>query len=116
MDDFNKGNNQYSANNKAGLFEDVGDKIKAIGVAVLVVGILVSFICGVYCGTLEMGLVESLLIVLFGSIWSFISSLLMYGFGILVSNSEKMMKLKELDAKKLTRIVKAIEKNNTKDE
>lgn len=79
------------------LFENIGEKIKALAKVVFVIGILISVIGGLV-SSIALGSVMHgfAILVFFGSvvvgvIAAYISSMFLYGFGELISNSKKLV-------------------------
>ena len=86
------------------MFENIGDKIKVLAKVICIVEIIFSIIFGAICmfiGKFRIAYIFNGIIIAFiGSLIAWISIFFMYGFGQLISNSDK--------------IVKNIEKNNLK--
>ena len=74
------------------MFENIGKKIKKLAQFYTGIGIVVSIILGIITATIdpEMGLF-GLILVIVGSIASWLSSLVLYGFGQLVDNTDKIV-------------------------
>lgn len=79
------------------LYENIGEKIKALGKIVFGLGIAIFSLSGliVFIGLVgSMGFVAFLMgvgIIAVGIITAYISSMFLYGFGELISNSQKMV-------------------------
>lgn len=74
------------------MFENIGGKIKAVAQVVCWLGIIVSVICGIIMitqggGTSFIGF----LIMILGSLFSWIGSFMTYGFGQLIQNTDKLV-------------------------
>lgn len=85
------------------MFDNISDKIKTVARVQCFIGITISIILGlIYMVSTEFWdfggiyLLISLLIAGGGSIASYISSILTYGFGELVENSNNMIKQKKI--------------------
>lgn len=72
------------------MFSNIGSKIKAVAVAISVLGIAASVIYGGVVAYKEQTLYGVLIIIL-GSLGSWLSCLTLYGFGQLVENSDKIV-------------------------
>lgn len=83
------------------MFENIGGKIKKLASTLTVIGILASILIGfiiIIMGSQseEMGATFAwigILVMIFGSLMSWLSSFLLYGFGELVESNEIMKKL-----------------------
>ena len=76
------------------MFNNIGEKIKSVAVVVTIIGIAVSFLYGgwlIFTGSWLFGVCT----IIIGSISSWLASLVLYGFGQLVSNSDSMVELQE---------------------
>lgn len=79
------------------LFNNAGGKIKILAWAILFFGVLMSIFIGMYLllESRNMGdlkntfVVSSMAVFFFGSLLSYFISLIIYGFGSLVENSDK---------------------------
>ncbi len=83
------------------MFSNIGGKIKGLAVAICIIGIVISVICGLgviagtsmfgFAGELAVGGAPSgVLVMLVGSFLSWICSFPLYGFGQLVQNSDRI--------------------------
>lgn len=76
------------------MFDNIGDKIKTLASVITVLGIIASLITGgVMISANDNLALIGLLIMVLGSLISWISSFLLYGFGQLIENSDKLMKI-----------------------
>ena len=75
------------------MFDNIGNKIKALSIALCFIGIFSSFVVGVYLisntgnvatGVKEQNVINGLLIIILGALFSWISSFCLYGFGELI--------------------------------
>lgn len=73
------------------MFENIGSKIKTVAVTLTWLGIVMSVLTGLVI-FLD-GSMEGLFIMIFGSLFSWLGSFLLYGFGQLVENSDKLVDL-----------------------
>lgn len=74
------------------MFDNIGQKIKSVAVTVLCVGIIASFIVGLI--TLFSGedwAFYGIFIIVIGVILSWVCSLMTYGYGQLIENSDKLV-------------------------
>ena len=74
------------------MFENVGGKLQVLAKINMVIGIIASIVGGivVWVESWELGFLYFLLIAVFGSLGAYISSLFLYAFGELVSNSSTL--------------------------
>ena len=78
----------------SGMFSNIGSKIKALATVCTWVGIILSFIAGIVLISMDEQLIfPGLLIMIGGSLLSWLSSFILYGFGQLVENSDKTVEL-----------------------
>lgn len=76
------------------MFDNIGGKIKTLAQVVTWVGIIASVISGVALIAINGRLIIiGLMVMIFGALVSWISSFLLYGFGQLVENSDKLIKM-----------------------
>ena len=80
------------------MFDNIGGKIKALATFITVIGILVSIISGIIIMMLHSDLMLiAVLMMIVGSLLSWLSSFLLYGFGELIyrttATEEKVQKL-----------------------
>jgi hypothetical protein len=75
------------------MFDNIGGKIKTLAMTLTGLGITLSIVAGVI--SLSDGSIEGLFIMIFGSLLSWLGSFLLYGFGQLVENSDRMVELLE---------------------
>ena len=73
------------------MFNNIGGKIKTLSVVVTLIGIVASIIIGIAFITNEEVLI-GFVVMLAGSFISWISSFVLYGFGELICNSDKIAK------------------------
>lgn len=80
------------------MFDNIGGKIKALAKIVAWIGIILSVVLGivamfspvVYNGTAYKGILPGILIIIIGALGSWISSWVMYGFGQIIENTDKL--------------------------
>ena len=89
------------------MFSNIGGKIKGLAKFICWVGIISSVVAGIvliisshnsngyYSYTDTNMIIAGILVMLFGSILSWIGSFVLYGFGELVDNSSKLVELKQ---------------------
>ena len=70
------------------MFDNIGGKIKGVAAAVTWIGIIFSCITGLVMLCEEKTALAGFLIMIFGSLGSWLSSLTLYGFGQLIENSD----------------------------
>ena len=76
------------------MFSNIGSKIKVLAVVITCIGIVASIIIGIVLMTIDEELiVPGILVMIVGSLLSWLSSFFMYGFGQLVENSDKTVAL-----------------------
>ncbi len=68
------------------MFNNIGDKIKIVAVIISTLGIIFSVIAGLVF--LTTSTLIGILIILLGSLLSWVSTFLLYGFGQLIENSD----------------------------
>jgi hypothetical protein len=73
------------------MFDHIGSKIKTLATILTVIGIVLSFFCGLTLLLNEEG--SGLVIMILGSLCSWLGSFLLYGFGQLIENSDKIVEL-----------------------
>lgn len=77
-----------------GMFGNIGGKIKTLAQVVTWIGIIGSVICGfVLMGIDEDLIFTGFIIALLGSLSSWVSSFVLYGFGQLIENTDKLVEL-----------------------
>lgn len=69
------------------MFTNIGGKIKIVAQVITWIGIVCSVISGVVL-VINAGFIPGLLTAVFGSLFSWLGALAMYGFGELVENSD----------------------------
>ena len=72
------------------MFNNIGGKIKALAIIIFVIGLIISFSVGfvlIKNGDSSRGI----LVIILGSLISWISVFTLYGFGQLVENSDKLV-------------------------
>ena len=83
-----------SNSNSTGMFGNIGGKIKSLAQVITWLGIIVSVIWGVVLmSTDEAFIPAGLIIALLGSLISWISSFVLYSFGQLIENTDKLVEL-----------------------
>ncbi len=80
-----------STNNETGMFGNIGGKIKALAQVITWIGIIVSILIGII--TMSTSGPVGILIAVAGSLISWISSFILYGFGQLIENSDELVRL-----------------------
>ena len=76
------------------MFSNIGSKIKGLAVFITSLGIIASVIGGIALMTSDEELIlPGFLVMIFGSLASWVSSFFIYGFGQLVENSDKTVAL-----------------------
>ena len=73
------------------LFEDIGKKIKGIAIAAFVIGIIGSVVAGLDA-IVDQQFLGGILIMVFGFLCSWLSVVLLYGFGELIETAKKIEK------------------------
>ena len=77
-----------------GMFGNIGGKIKTLAQVVTWIGIIGSVICGFVLMGIDDDLIfTGFIIALFGSLSSWVSSFVLYGFGQLIENTDKLVEL-----------------------
>ncbi len=69
------------------MYDNIGGKIKGFSIINAVIGTVVCFVLGF--SVMNSNTVTGLLIIILGSISSWINSVFLYGFGVLVENSDE---------------------------
>lgn len=81
-----------SNSNTTGMFGNIGGKIKSLAKIATWLGIIVSVIWGFVLMTTNEDLIPAgLIVALLGSLISWISSFVLYGFGQLIENTDKLV-------------------------
>ena len=75
------------------MFDNIGSKIKTVATTLTALGITLSVLAGIVI--LCEGDASGLFVIIFGSLLSWLGSFLLYGFGQLVENSDRMVELLE---------------------
>ncbi len=76
------------------MFKNIGKKIKILAQIITWIGIVVSCLLGVIMMFASpYGVLPGILIIIVGSLSSWISSFILYGFGQLIDNSDKAVEL-----------------------
>ena len=75
------------------MFDNIGAKIKTVASTLTIIGIFLSIVAGTVM--LLEGIIGGLFLILFGSLFSWLGSFLLYGFGQLIENSDIMVELLE---------------------
>lgn len=80
-------------------FDNAGSKIKAIAIVFAVIGMIGSAIFGIFviAEGHEEELIIGVLIIALGCLFSWFSSLLLFGFGQLIENSDILVRLHRSD-------------------
>ncbi|MBO5453544.1 MAG: SHOCT domain-containing protein [Clostridia bacterium] len=74
------------------MFSNIGGKIKTVAAIVAWVGIIASVVSGFICIAVDDDLIlVGLLIAVVGSLISWVSSFVLYGYGQLIQNTDKMV-------------------------
>lgn len=81
------------------MFDNIGGKIKTVASTLTVIGIVLSIFSGLI--VLLDGSAEGLLLMIFGSLFSWLGSFLLYGFGQLIENSDKLVALLDSSSPKI---------------
>lgn len=83
-------------NETAGMFENIGNKIKALAQIITWMGIISSIVSGILLIVNNNDMIFlGIVIIVVGSLGAWISSFLLYGFGQLVENSDKLLQLQQ---------------------
>ena len=78
----------------SGMFDNIGGKIKTLAQVITWIGILASIISGIAIMTIDDEMIfVGLMVMIFGALSSWVSSFVLYGFGQLVENSDKLVKM-----------------------
>ena len=77
------------------MFNNIGGKLKMVAEIFTVTGIIVSIIFGILM--FAENFLYGLLIMIAGSLISWLSSLVMYGFGHLIENTDKLLEQQKQD-------------------
>ena len=72
------------------MFRNIGEKIKGLAMVITVAGILASICAGIVLLTMNQ-IRLAIIVACVGSLISWISSFLLYGFGQLVDNSDRIV-------------------------
>ena len=96
------------------MFENIGGKIKKLAIVITIIGIIISFIIGIMLSN-EFGL-GGFIVILGGSLLSWIGSFLLYGFGEIIDLLRKISgETSETDNEKLYEVDNtSYETNNAK--
>lgn len=72
------------------MFDNIGSKIKTLASVICWLGIIGCVLCGIalMIAIRRFGFLIGLFIIIFGSLFSWISSFVLYGFGEIVENSD----------------------------
>ncbi len=91
----NTSNTNYTSNeNSSMMFDNIGGKIKTLAEVVTWIGIIASVISGIAIMSIgEEMIFVGLMVMIFGALISWVSSFVLYGFGQLVENSDKLVKM-----------------------
>lgn len=88
---------------RGGLYGNIGGKIKTLAVIFCVLGVLFSVISGIFTIVVDastISVVKGILVILVGAVLSWIGSFVLYGFGQMVENSDKLVALKQQEIDK----------------
>lgn len=78
------------------MFNNIGAKIKGIAQFITVVGIIICIIAGFVIMTIDEDLIiVGLLVMVLGSLIFWLSSFILYAFGQLVDNTDKLVELQQ---------------------
>lgn len=82
------------------MFKSIGGKIKTLAGAITCIEIILSIVLGIILMTNDLVLV-GVLAILVGFLFSWVSTFILYGFGQMVENSDKLVAIErmKLDAK-----------------
>ena len=75
------------------MFDDIGGKIKKLATFFSFIGIIISILVGIILTVIFNSVLFLLLIGGLGSLFSWIASFCLYGFGQLIENSDKAVEL-----------------------
>ena len=75
------------------MYDHIGKKIKTMAKTLASIGIVVSFILGAAAASTRDNYTTGLLIALLGGLGSWIGNFLLYGYGQLIDNSDRMVEL-----------------------
>lgn len=90
------------------MFQNISDKIKTLAIVCTVIGILGSIIGGIVLCTVDL-IAVGIIVMLLGSIFSWIASFVLYGFGELIEKTCEIAKNTKRSSK--LAIAEALEKN-----
>lgn len=77
------------------MYENIGKKIKIVAVVIALIGTCVSFCYGLIMLFDSVRVAFAILTMLIGPFISWVSSFVLYGFGQLIENSDKLVDLRE---------------------
>ena len=77
------------------MYKGIGGKIKTLAGVITCIGILLSIVSGVTLMVLDYALV-GVLVMLVGFLFSWISTFILYGFGQMVENSDKLVAIEKM--------------------
>ena len=89
------------------MFDNIGNRIKVLAVILTLLGIVASFIVGTvfldfeYVEDKTLRIIIRLFIIVGGSFLPWVSSFLLYGFGQLIENTDKLVNLRIANLKKI---------------
>lgn len=93
--DTDTSSNYQAKEESAGIFDDIGNKIKAVAWICFGLGIISSFLLGIYSASIVSSdispIVTVILVSAIGSLLSWVGSLFIYGFGQLIENSDVLV-------------------------
>ena len=80
------------------MFKNISDKIKAVAEIICFIGILISLFSG-FASILKEEILLGILVIILGSLSSWIGTLALYGLGELIENSQTIIELLEQETK-----------------
>lgn len=88
--------NYLNDKDSAGIFDNIGDKIKTVAWICFSMGIIASLLLGIYIASIVSSddispIVTIILVSAIGSLLSWVGSLFIYGFGQLIENSDVLV-------------------------
>ena len=88
------------------MFDNIGGKIKSLAMFFCCIGVIVSFVFGIVLITKKFFL-WGILVIIIGSLMSWIGSWVLYGFGQLIENSDILVSRNFKSEKRSSRIMPA---------
>lgn len=80
------------------MFKNIGDKIKTMAQIICFTGILISLFFG-FATILKEEILLGILVIIWGSLGSWVGTFMLYGFGELIENSQKLIEILEQETK-----------------